>query len=118
MRARLTRDAERLVEQHIDSAGLLDLLLLLRGTPDRAWTEEEICAELQCPPGWPGEQLRRLRAAGLAAREGAGHRYAPGTPRLEAAVDSLAGAWRRDRARMTSLMLAPQRRRRMAPFEG
>ena len=115
MRARLTRDAERLVERHLDSAGLLDLLLLLRGRPDRAWTAGEICDELRCPPGWPGEQLRRLRAAGLAAREGDGHRYAPATPRLAAAVDSLAGTWRRDRARVTRLILAP-RRRRVAPF--
>jgi DNA-binding IclR family transcriptional regulator len=116
MRARLTRDAERLVERHIDSAGLLDLLLLLRSRPDRAWTEQAICAELHCPPGWPEEQLRRLRSAGLAARDGDGHRYAPATPRLEAAADSLAGAWRRDRARTTSLILAP-RRRPAAPFD-
>jgi hypothetical protein len=109
MRARLTRDAERLVERHLDSAGLLDLLLLLRGAPDRVWTTAAICAELQCPPGWPDQQLERLRAAGLAARAGDGHRYAPASPRLAAAVDSLAGAWRRDRARVTRLILAPHR---------
>jgi hypothetical protein len=109
MRARLTRDAERLVERHLDSAGLLDLLLLLRGQPDRVWTTGAICAELQCPPGWPEEQLRRLREAGLAARADDGHRYAPASPRHAAAADSLAGAWRRDRARVTRLILAPHR---------
>ena len=106
----LTREAERLIERHVESVGTLDLLLLLRAQPSRAWTRDQLCVELRCPPGWVEDELERLRDAGLVAADDGGHRYAPATPRLRAAMDGVAGAWRRDRAHVARLILAPRTR--------
>ena len=110
-RPNLTRDAERLIARHVDSVGVLDLLLLLRGEPDRIWTRDAVREELACPPGWAERELERLRNDGLAAAHNGGYRYAPSSSRQRAAVDSLARAWRRDRAAVTRLVFAPRRGR-------
>ena len=107
----LTRDAERLIARHVDSVGVLDLLLLLRGEPHRAWTRDDVCEELACPLGWAERELDRLRHAGLAGADDGGYRYAPGSARQRAAVDNVARAWRRDRAAITKLIFAPRRSR-------
>jgi DNA-binding IclR family transcriptional regulator len=114
VRPALTRDAERLIERHVDSVGMLDLLLLLRSRPARAWTTAELCQELRCPREWALAELRRLRDAGFATWDGDRHRYAPASPAARAAADDLAGAWRRDRAAVTRLIFAQRR----IPFDG
>jgi hypothetical protein len=80
------------------------------GGPTHDWSTTAICELLRCPPGWATDELARLRAAGLLACDGAGHRFAPATPRLRAAVDRLVAAWRRDRAVVARLIVAPRRR--------
>ena len=107
----LTRDAERLIARHVDSVGVLDLLLLLRGAPDRSWTRDAIREELACPLGWAERELERLRHGGLARHDGGGYRYAPSSARQRAAIDSLARACRSDRAAVTRLIFAPRRSR-------
>jgi hypothetical protein len=110
VRPGLTRDAERFIERHLYSTGTLDLLLLLRSRSASAWSPEAICELLRCPPGWARVELARLRAAGLLVADGDGYRYAPASPRQRAAVDSLAGAWRRNRASVTRLILTPRQK--------
>jgi hypothetical protein len=106
----LTSDAERLIIRHVDSVGVLDLLLLLRGEPDRVWTRDAVREALACPPGWAERELERMRHKGFAAPDAGGYRYAPSNARLRAAVDSLARAWKRDRAAVTRLIFAARRR--------
>ena len=110
MRPGLTRDAECLIERHVHSVGTLDLLLLLRERPTCALSTTAICELLRCPSGWATEELGRLCAAELLVAEGGGHRYAPATARLRAAVDSAAAARQRDRAAVERLIFAPRRR--------
>jgi hypothetical protein len=105
----LTRDAQLVIARHVDSVGVLDLLLLLRGDPDRVWTRDAVRAELACPSGWAERELERLRRAGLAEAGEGGYRYAPSTARERAAIDSVARAWRRDRAAVTRLIFEPRR---------
>ncbi len=107
---RLTHDGERLIARHVDSVGVFDLLMLLRSEPDRAWACDAVCAELKCPPAWAERELERLCGAGLAAVTDGGYRYAPESARMRVAVDSLARAWRRDRAAVTQLIFAARRR--------
>ena len=106
----LTNDAERLIIRHVDSVGVLDLLLLLQGEPDRVWTRDAVREELACPPGWAERELERMRREGFAAPDAGGYRYAPSNAGLRAAVDSVARAWKRDRAAVTRLIFAPRRR--------
>jgi hypothetical protein len=106
----LTRDAERLIGAHVDSVGVLDLLLLLRAEPDRVWTRDAVGEALACPLGWAERELERLRLGGLARRDAGGFRYATSSARQRAAVDSVARAWKRDRGAVTRLIFAARRR--------
>ena len=110
VRPALTRDAQRLIDRHVHTTGTLDLLLLLRIRPTGTWSPDEICELLRCPPGWADDELRRLQAADLVVTDGDEYRYAPATPRQRMAVDSLAAAWRRDRAAVTRRILAATQR--------
>ncbi len=107
----LTRDAERLIERHVDSVGVLDLLLLLRGEPERTWTRDAVREALACPSGWAERELERLRQGGLAAADAGGYRFAPNSTRLRAAVESVVRAWKRDRASVSKLIFEPSPRR-------
>ncbi len=107
----LTRDAQRLIARHVDSVGALELLLLVRGQPDRVWTRDAVREELACPPAWAERELERLRHGGLVRREADGYRFAPSSARQRAAVDSVARACERDRAAVTRLIFAPRRSR-------
>jgi DNA-binding IclR family transcriptional regulator len=105
----LTRAAERLISQHIDSVGALDLLLLLHEGRDRDWSIQELCRTLRCPDGWAEEQLARLAAIGLVAADEGRYRYTRGR-QYGPAVDQIARACRHDRAAVTKLVFARARR--------
>jgi hypothetical protein len=103
---RLTRAAERLIAEHVDSVGALDLLLLLHGGRDRAWSAEELCRALRCPETWVEGQIARLIELGLlAATENGRHQYRRGR-RHGPAVDELARAHRRDGAALKRRIFA------------
>ncbi len=103
---KLTRAAERLISQHIDSVGALDLLLMLHQGRDRDWSVGELCQALRCPQGWAEDQLARLAAIGLVA-EGRDGRYQYRRARQHGpAVDQIARACRHDRAAVTRLIFA------------
>jgi hypothetical protein len=102
----LSRAAERLISRHVNSAGALDLLLLLHGTRDREWELHELCEALRCPERWATGQLRKLGAVGLVAVSTRGrYRYERGR-QYGPAADELARACRRDRAAVTRLIFA------------
>ena len=101
----LTSAARRLLAEHVDSVGALDLVLLLHETRDRAWTGGELCAHLRCPEPWARAQLGRLAAAGLVASNEDRHQYRRGR-RFGTAVDELARVCRRDRAAVVRLIFA------------
>jgi hypothetical protein len=85
---------------------VLDLLLLLHGEPDRVWTRDAVAEKLACPLGWSERELERLRHGGLAWSDASGYRYAPSNARQRAAVDSVARAWKRNRAMVSRLIFA------------
>lgn len=86
--------------------------MLLRSDRDRAWTEEEVCAALRCPPSWARKQLDAMAAAGLVEKAGDGWRYDPASGDLEHAAHSLDEAYRhRSREVVRFVFAAPRRRR-------
>jgi hypothetical protein len=102
----LTRSAEQLIARHVDSAGALDLLLLVHEQRDRDWSAEELREVLRCPDGWAAEQIARLQALDLLGEVVSGrYRYQRGR-RYGAAVDEIARACRRDRAAVTRQIFA------------
>jgi hypothetical protein len=86
--------ARELIDDSVHSVGVLDLLLLVRGDPERWWALEEVAVALHCPVGWASLELKRLRSSGLVEMD-ADRRYSfrPHSARLAGAVDALAEAY-------------------------
>jgi hypothetical protein len=108
----LTGDARRLIADRLHSVGGLDILLLVRGDPDRWWSAEEIAAALHCPPRWAALQLEELSSGGLLVVGGEAERvyaFRPRSPSLADAVDALARANARHAGDVARLILAGTR---------
>lgn len=114
----LPRGARKLLREHVQSAGELDLLMLLHGDRARAWTVEEICTALRCPTGWVEPRLEGLRQAGVFVRHDEGYACAPATAKLDNALSVLEEARRLRWSELTTLITTPRRRRRRALTEG
>lgn len=95
------------VAQHIDSAELLETLLLVHSGPERAWTPEEVARSIYTVPAGATRRLEQLVELGLAQSDGApdpAYRYAPSRPALATQVDALAEAYRRARVAVINLI--------------
>jgi len=69
----------------------LELLLLLRSEPGRAWSRAELVGQLRGSDPIVDQGAAALVAGGLVATEGGGTiRYAPATPEIERLVDETA----------------------------
>jgi hypothetical protein len=89
-------EARRFIGEHITSVAQLELLLLLRTTPEEWWSTEALARELRMDASWMEGTLRGLHAKGLCARtsdEPARYQFAPATPALEHAVTAVARAY-------------------------
>lgn len=88
----LPPDVAELIALHIDSVVRLDVLLMLYRQPAVAITPQVIARQMRIDPAWALVQLEELRDRGLAATLPAdplSYHYAPTTPSLAAAVESL-----------------------------
>ncbi|MGE0027662.1 MAG: hypothetical protein AB7O78_00035 [Thermoleophilia bacterium] len=97
------------VAEHISSVGELELLLLLRGDPHRAWTAREAASRLHHVPDWVADRLERLVRARMVIRLAGDHvayRFGPADAALERSVEAVAEAFRARRASMISLIYA------------
>lgn len=71
-------DLPGFMRSQLGSVWALELLLLLRKSPQRAFTVGEAVAELRASTGLVEANLARFRAAGLVVEDGdARYRYAP-----------------------------------------
>jgi hypothetical protein len=87
-------DLTGFVRQHIRSVWALELLLLLRRDPERAWRPDALVAELRASAGLVDENLRRFVASGLVAPEEGCYRYAPANAVLKGLCADLEAAYR------------------------
>jgi DNA-binding IclR family transcriptional regulator len=93
---RLPAEVEDFVARVIDSIHQVELLMLLRRTPDRWWTTEQLARELRQSPTIVSADLVGLRAHGLVACQSqvpTTYRFEPGSVRAHAGVESLAAAY-------------------------
>lgn len=75
------------IDAAIPSVWALDLMILMRGEPGRAWSSDALITALRASDQIVTEGLRSLERAGVVVREGADWRYAP-----PAAIDGLCAA--------------------------
>jgi hypothetical protein len=95
----VTPEAREFIERTVDTIRQLDILMLLRRSPDRVWRADEIASELQMTTATVSASVGGLHASGVLATEGANpvaYRYEPRSITLHAGVESVAAAYETD----------------------
>ena len=97
------------IAQNIESAELLETLLLVHSAPEREWSPDDVARSIYSVPASAIRRLEQLVALRMAARAGdadPAYRYAPGTADLARQVDALAAAYRANRVGVINLVYA------------
>lgn len=97
-------DVARFVLSDLKTVWTLELLLLVRGAPERAWTEPGLTGELRANQSMVEEILKRLAAVGLIARQPDGWLYQPASPELDDLCARTQQAYRQKPFAMISLI--------------
>ncbi|HEU0012107.1 MAG TPA: hypothetical protein VFQ45_00400 [Longimicrobium sp.] len=95
------------VAQNIESAELLETLLLLHSGGEREWRPEEVARTIYTVPAGATRRLEQLVEMGLVTSNGAlvpTYRFAPGTAALRGQVDDLATTYRANRVGVINLI--------------
>jgi hypothetical protein len=92
------------IARHIDSVEQLEVLLLLRGDPGRAWTADELGATLRSVPDSVLLRLRDLHAHGLVEPDGETWRFSPAADGT--LVGDVEDCWKARRAALIALIFA------------
>lgn len=85
-------EIRQFLAEHISSVAQLEVLLLLRGEPDRAWTADEVSTALATTSEMATEQLSDLQNRGLVASTAGNSpawQYKPATAELDERVGRL-----------------------------
>ena len=101
----LDDDLQTFIGGSIRSVWALELLLLLRRTPDRVWTPEAAARELRANERLVTDQFAGLQTAGLIACD-VGCRYAPAAPALDALCAQLETAYRERSGQVIKAIMA------------
>ncbi|MEO6056403.1 MAG: hypothetical protein ABIQ49_06145 [Gemmatimonadales bacterium] len=101
----LPDDVARFLHQHIDSVEQLEVLLLVRFSPGRSWSPEDMARELYSHPTSIAQRFQSLLGRGLLRESAAGHyQYAPRSADLDRLVARLAETYRERRVAVISLI--------------
>jgi hypothetical protein len=95
------------VAQNIESAELLETLLLVHSGGERQWTPEEVARTIYTVPAGATRRLEQLVEMGLLSSSGGmnpAYRFAPATASLRNQVDELAAAYRANRVGVINLI--------------
>lgn len=103
MPSEIPLDVRQFVAEHIDSVGLLEVLLLLRAAPEKPWSAAEVGRALVTGDAAAATHLERLRGHRLAVDVDGAYRYAP-PPDQQATVDTLAECFARRRHTVIGLI--------------
>jgi hypothetical protein len=96
------------VREHVRSVWALELLLVLKRDPTRAWPPDALTAELRASQSLVVDNLQRFERSGLAIREeDLGWRYAPASPLIGGLADRLEQAYRERPVSIINLIAAP-----------
>jgi hypothetical protein len=97
-----------LVRHHIPSVWALELILLMRSQPQRAWTAAELVAELRASRPLVRDNLKSFQNSGLVAAEaGERFRFTPAGALLQEFCDRLAETYKERPVAMINLIAAP-----------
>lgn len=101
----LADDVARFLLQHIDSVEQLEVLMLVRLSPDRSWSAGEMARELYSHPTSIAQRFQTLLGRGLLRESAPGHfQYAPRSADLDRVVGRVAETYRERRVAVVSLI--------------
>ena len=103
------QEVNHFLADNIDTVLELELLLLLRGEPSRAWTAEDLAKELKIDATFAEAQLNKFHQRGFLARTDdakPAYRYAPQNPQLEATVGRVATEYATRRVTIIGLIFS------------
>jgi hypothetical protein len=105
----IDQDLLTFIQSSMRSVWALELLLLMRREPERAWTTETLVRELRANERLVSEVLGDFETSGLVSRSDAGFAYAPVAPALAELCDRLEAAYReRPVGVVKAIMAAPK----------
>jgi hypothetical protein len=99
-------EVRRFIAAEIESVEQLEVLLLLRGAPDKGWTAKEVARALVSQPESAADWLDRMEGRGLLHRDGDSYRYAPADPEVAESIDGLAESYARYRVAVIGLIFS------------
>ena len=105
----IPQDVRQFVAACVDSVGQLEVLLLLHGRADRAWTAAQGGEELRVDAGWVTSQLDDLCRRGILARAEAAepqYRFTPADPAVGRTIASLAALYTTHRVTIISMIFS------------
>lgn len=107
MAQEIAEPVRRFIAQHVHSAAQLEVLLLLRAVPDRAWTVQEVARAQVASPSMAEQMLVDLLGRELVVADGAPatYRYAP-PDALVSVIDQLAEAYATRRVAVVGLIFS------------
>jgi predicted ArsR family transcriptional regulator len=93
---RLSNEVTRLIAEHITSVEQLEILLLLRSTPEREWSAHQVSDAIRTSEQSAARRLEDLHARGFLSARGDSpphYTYSPSSRSLGDAVSSLASSY-------------------------
>jgi hypothetical protein len=97
-------DVVRFVLTDLRTVWTLELLLLMRGVPDRIWSAAALTGELRASLPMVEDILRRLETLRLIGRDAEGWIYRPATPDLDSLCARADHAYRQKPFAMISMI--------------
>jgi hypothetical protein len=100
----------QLLARYIQSVEQLEVLLLVRSDPQRAWTSDEVYNVIRSSKASVTQRLERFTADGFLVEEAGEprrYRYEPKTRELATAVDETASVYGTWRIRVIEAIFAP-----------
>ena len=107
----LPAPVKQLLSRHIQSVEQLEVLLLLRSQPQRAWTAVQVFDVIRSSESSIAARLQAFTAHGFLVEEKGpppAFRFAPKDQSVRAAVDQTAAAYQTWRVRVIEAIFAPE----------
>jgi hypothetical protein len=99
-------EVRRFIAAEIESVGQLEVLLLLRGAPDKSWTPDEVARALVMQLASATDWLDQVAGGKLVTKSAEGYRYTPPSRETERTVDGLAESYAKYRVAVISLIFS------------
>ncbi len=108
--ANFPENVRQFIIECIDSIEQLEILLLLKSTPDKRWNFKMISDELRSSPDSIKGRLAALEKSRVVQKVDGMYHYSPATIELKKAVDDLNEVYRYKKQKIFELIFSPMKK--------